>query len=516
MVVIGYEAAFLVGKRRITVETRGRQKTQPVRIAVGQLLQESNSFNPILTTIDDFCVTDALPGDSEKAEPIGFMDEFSRHNSSAEFFPLRFATAVSGGSLTSDARRVLLDSFESTVEQALPVDAVFLSLHGALVAEDEEDVEGVLLERVRRIVGATVPIAVSFDMHALVTKAKLDHPDIVVGYRTMPHCDMRETGARAAGLLHRMLRGDLDPAIHCRFLPLMVPPEKQHNRRPPLAGLYQLLNNFERAGTIEDGAIFLTQPWLDVAEFHSAVLTMAQAGSSDAARVTDSACDALWAARHDFMDRELTPVTRIVEQAIRASDGPIVVSDAADATTSGSPGDSTILLGELLRQEFGETALLTFTDPEAVRAALQTGVGEEMTVDLGGKRAPGCSPISLCVRVKSVDDCWDPERKRAGPLDRRGKTVLLEHESLRFVVTEGAVSGHHPDVYRDVGLEPAEAKLVQVKSPTGFRFHYEDMAKDIFVMDGRGASDSNFSRLPFRKRRNPLYPFDDVKDWKHT
>ena len=150
-----------------------------------------------------------------------------------------WAAASPSAQVTTDAFERIVSGLISELKKQLPVDGVYLDLHGAMVTEAHDDGEGEILRRVREAVGPRVPVAASLDLHCNYTRAMFDRCDALVAYRTYPHVDMAETGARAAGLLERMLRGGQRLAKHYRTLDYLTGLSSQCSFIDPCKGLYE-------------------------------------------------------------------------------------------------------------------------------------------------------------------------------------------------------------------------------------------------------------------------------------
>jgi microcystin degradation protein MlrC len=154
--------------------------------------------------------------------------------------------------------------------------------------------------------------------------------------------------------------------------------------------------------------------------------------------------------------------------------------------------------------------LLVVTDPEAAARCAAAGVGREITLDVGGKLAPAFfQPVRVTGTVRTLSDGRFQMKHPAMPANR-GLTAVLQAGDNFIVFSQKPVYTWDEECYRSVGLFPREAKLVQVKSPGGFRPVYEPFAKAIIELDAPGPTDSNLRRLPFKRVTRPLFPLDDI------
>ena len=234
-----------------------------------------------------------------------------------------------------------------------------------------------------------------------------------------------------------------------------------------------------------------------VADGHRA---LAQARADELARMA-------WERRAQYLVRK-TPIAEAVRQALAGADRPFVFADSSDSVTGGAYGDGNILLRTLLESSYGDTALLTLTDPEAAAACHTAGVGSKVTVAVGGKLAPAFyRPVTVTGRVRKVTDGKYVCELPPTPIDV-GRAAVLQVGGISLALSERPAPTIDQEIYRHLGLAPRETKIVQVKSPGGFRAVYGPFAAGIFEIDTPGPTDSELTRLPFRKIRRPLWPFD--------
>lgn len=127
------------------------------------------------------------------------------------------------------------------VAAALPAEGVYLDLHGAMVTEHYDDGEGELLRRVRALIGPDVPLVASLDLHANVTERMLAQANALIAYRTYPHIDMADTGARAFAFMQKRREGMPRPHLASRRISYLLPTCWQCTMAMPAKGLYARL-----------------------------------------------------------------------------------------------------------------------------------------------------------------------------------------------------------------------------------------------------------------------------------
>src|SRR6185312_6388432 len=243
------------------------------------LIQESNSFSPVRGDLALFragCLRydeDSLRGlAGTRTELGGCIAAASRHG--VELVPTLAAWAASGGPMRQPDFEQLAEEFLARVRVAGRVDGVLLALHGAWVSEGQEDADGWLLAEVRRLVGADVPVVVTLDFHANITRRMVANADALVGFRTYPHVDMYETGERAMELLLELLRTGCRPRMVCRKAPMIVPPENMQTTDGPVAAVMREIVAAEADAGVLSASLFVVQPWLDVAELGATVVVV--------------------------------------------------------------------------------------------------------------------------------------------------------------------------------------------------------------------------------------------------
>ncbi len=490
-----------------------------MRIAVGQLAQESNTFNPLPTTWRDFEAFGVCRG-AELVEQMadtnelgGFIQSLRAWPERPEVVGLRRLFAWPGGPATLDTFLWLRDEMTGAAVQARPLDGVLLALHGALVAEDNPDVEGEVLNSVRWAVGPDVPIVATLDLHANVTETMVRAADALVLYHTAPHVDVFETGQRGAAVLRRILVDGARPVSAFQKLPMVVPAERANTQDPASVsfGFRERLQALEKRGAILSAGLATVQPWLDIPDLGSAVLVVTDGDEALARDECSRLAQEVWERRRDYLP-ELVPLEEAVRRAHEQRDGLVVLSDSADATTSGAPGDSTWLLRELLKYDWPRPALVTLVAPAVVAEAGRRGVGAEFDGPLGGVRDNRFSaPLPFRGRVAGLFEArfvMSGHLARNMPIDM-GPSAVLRSGNVHVIVTSRSGPHFAPQLFRAAGLDPFAASVLVAKSPCGFRAAYADRAARILVVRAPGCAPSDFWTYDYRRRPSPLWPWEE-------
>ena len=363
-------------------------------------------------------------GRGELSGFIDGLDVWADGKNWLDIVPLVSMECFSSGRMTVAAHEELQGNILDALKTAGRLDAVLISLHGACCSDLDTDVEGHTLERIREVVGATVPIVCTLDLHCNITNRMVTAADVLVPYHTTPHIDMYETGLRGVVALRKMLAKPAEARTVTAFvkLPIILPIERANTQAtaaevaagtlskiPPqlLAGLA----GWEKEAWCLGAGVSTTQPWLNIPEFGSAVVVSAvpasgteEAAASARKRCVDAAeglASLLVDGRDDYMPRgsNLLPHTEAVATAHRhatAHDELVVIGDGSDATTSGAPGDSTWLIGECAKRPWPRGgACIPMIAPATVKVAMAVGAGQTMPVGhrIGENRATGTYSI---------------------------------------------------------------------------------------------------------------------------
>jgi microcystin degradation protein MlrC len=458
----------------------------PVRIAIGQFMEESNTFVRQRADLEHFRATQLLYGDEviarlrgTRAEVGGFLDVLDP--AGVEVIPTVAANAVSSGPVTRATFDHVRDALLERLAAAGPVDGVLLALHGAMVLEDAPDGEGEFLAAVRKAIGPAVPLIATLDLHATITPRMVQEADALVGYDTYPHIDLYETGAKAAALLLRTVRGEVHPVTLFARSPMLVPAEGQGTDDEPMAGLMAEAKRLQTRPGVLAVSLFPVQPWLDIPDTGFSVMAVAD-GPRRAAEIEPMLRQLAWQAweRRRSFTADLLTVDDAIRQALEADGGPFLLSESADSTGSGSPGDGAHILERLLALGVQARCLVTVVDAPAVAHAIAAGVGADVSTTVGGTLDPRYNrpvPIRGRVRILSDGRFISSDKKSLGVEFQMGRAAIIEVGRIAVLATERPAFTFDPALYRSVGLEPRDAKIVVVKSPLQFRDGYGDFAR---------------------------------------
>lgn len=491
-----------------------------MKIAIAEVGQETCSFTPVRTTVDTFRQYGLYEGqdllDRRRGHPnavAGFLEAAQEEGQQPELFPIISAWAGASGPLTDETLSFFREKIVAGLEAAGPLDAVFLSLHGAAAAESEPDVEGDLIDATRAVVGPDVPVVTPLDHHANMTRRMIEGVNGLVGHRTQPH-DPFDTGKQAAHLLFAILRRKIQPTMAYHKIPIFTHQEQFLTSKGPMKRWFDRARAMETMPGVASVSTFPIQPWLDVPEGGWTTVVITDNNFALAQELSTELAQMAWDMREEFWVYESVPVAHAVERALQAEKGLVLLSDTGDSVFGGATGDSNTILQELVRRRVKQRALLTMVDPDAVHIAYAAGEGSEINITLGGKLDTLFGhPFEVTGRVAMLaEGVVEADAIGRHSFDM-GKTALLEIGEIRVVVSENVGLGpNHPAVFRRYGLEPAEAKMLVMKTASNFQY-YADMTSEIIRVDTKGPTMSHLEDFDWQHIPRPMYPFDPLPEW---
>jgi microcystin degradation protein MlrC len=481
-------------------------------IAHAGFLHETNTFAPVKATWDDFVRAEGSAGLTQGEDILhlfpplnvatgGFINQARDLGHTLK--PIAWCAAVPSAHVTKEAFERFSALLLAGLEAARPFDAVYLDLHGAMVTEHYEDGEGELLKRVRAAIGVAMPLVVSLDLHSNTTAAMLDNADGLIAYRTYPHLDMADTGARAARYLDTLLRGGKRPAKARRPLPFLMPLTGQCTMVEPTKGVYVALATLEERSGVRHVSFTPGFPPADIQDCGPVVVAY-----GDTQEDADAAVEALY---HYISEREeqfavpmLSPAVA-VSQAMRTNaNKPIVLADVQDNCGAGATSDTTGILAELVRQNAQDAVVGVLVDPEAAKAAHVVGIGGTLDFALGGKVfTAGDPPFRATWTVVGLSDghftCTGPFYKNVQA--NLGPMAYLKTGGVGVIVSTNRMQAADQAMFRHIGCEPTAQKILVLKSSVHFRGDFTAIAEDIWVVEAPGAFIDRPEKLPYRHLR---------------
>lgn len=489
-----------------------------MRIAVAEIGQETDSFSPLVADRSDFEAYGLYFGDEvltrmQGVGPIGgFLEVVAEEKSPITLLPIMRAWGSAGGTITAATLDFLTERLVSGLQKSLPVDGVFLSLHGAAASEREDDVEGHILHAVRNLVGRDVPVVVAFDHHANVTRRMVECADALIGHETQPH-DPPVTGRKAGKILLRMLRGEIHPTVAWRKIPMITPQDQFLTSGGPMKQWFDLARELERRPGVLDVSPYPMQPWLDALEGGWSVVVHTDNDPQLAEKLAVEMADKAWSLREQFWASERVAPAEAVRQAAAAERGLIILSDTGDSVYGGAPGDNTCILRAMLSEQINSPALVPVVDPEALAIAISAGVGTQITVDIGGKMDHVFSqPVHVTGNVAAVSSGFVVDLYDRGVCDLR-RTALLQVGAISIALLDHrSFAINHPVLYQHLGIDIADAKMVILKTASNFQF-FSHWRAGLIRVDSPGTTQSDLRAFTWRRIPRPIYPLDPIEEW---
>ena len=485
------------------------------RIAIIHIGQETNDFNPLPTTLDDFAAFGIYQGPTilERMRGVGqvggCVDAVADAGLDVEWVPIISAWAMAGGRITTEARMFFEERIGTGLRDAGKIDALALHLHGACAAEGVDDVEGAQLAICRAVLGPDIPIVVSLDHHANVTRQIVEHATAIVGHRTQPH-DVTDTGRLAGDMLVRILRREIKPVMAWRKLRLITHQEQFLTAAGPMKTWFDQARAMEADKRVLHVAPCPMQPWLDVAEGGWATIVVTDNDRPLAERLAQQSADLAWSMRSDFMRKEAVAIDDAVRMADAADKGVVVLSDTGDTVFGGTAGDSNLILEAIRRLGIRSRALIPLIEAKTVARLVAAGEGAELTLPVGGGSTPFFTPLTVTGRVRKIAGGLVKVPVFQQPEFDQGRTVIFDVGPVTLFITERTgAAGNVPDVYRAFGIEPADFKMAVLKTASNFQF-FKPITSQVIRVDTRGPGQSDVAGLPWRRIPRPIYPLDDV------
>lgn len=487
-----------------------------LRIGLIHVSQETNDFNPRLTTLADYEAfglyegADVIAKAGATGQVAGHLRAVAESGLAVETVPIIRAHAVAGGRIDRASHAFFLDRIRSGLAAAGTLDGLALYLHGACAAEGEDDVEGVQAALCREVLGPSVPIMLGLDHHANVTKRMVASVDAIVGHRTQPH-DQFDTGLIGTRLLLRIISERLRPRMAMRKIPLVTHQEQFLTAHGPMKAWFDRARAMEADPRVLQAVPFPMQPWLDVDEGGWTAVVVTNDDQGLAERLADELADLAWSLRDAFLVREAIPVDEAVRMADAEPAGVVVLSDTGDTVFGGAAGDSNVILEAMLRLGIRGPALVPMIAPGVVARLFEAGEGATVTLPVGGETATAFfTPLEVTGRVRrlahgrvAVSGYQDAE------IDM-GRTAVFEIGPVSLLVSElRGVAGNLPDVYRAFGIEPAEAKMAVLKTASNFQY-FAPIASRVIRADTRGPGQSDVFTLPWKRLPRPIYPLEPM------
>lgn len=386
----------------------------------------------------------------------------------------------------------------------MPVDAVLLMLHGAQMAEGYEDCEGDLLERVRAIVGPTVPVGAELDLHANVSEKMLRNA-VLIACKEYPHTDFSARAVELFEIVTRAARGEVRPLA-------------QWMRVPMLGGFH---TSSGAGRELVDDAIALEgkEGVLSISLLHGFGLADTQDTHALALVITDSAPERgeavlreiaarMYALRGQVRSSELT-VDDAVERAMSAASGPVVIAEPGDNPGGGWASDNTAIARALIERDAQRAAVALIWDPQAVELASAAGVGARLPMRIGGKVGPQSDrPLDLDVEVLAVNREAQQHSLFSAGRTPFGPAAAVRAGGVTLILASVRTQPFSPEVFTELGVDPTQQQVLALKSSQHFHARFAPIAAQVLYCNGRKRGATSSFR-EYRRLRRPMWPMDE-------
>lgn len=481
-----------------------------MKVFTALLGTETNTFSPFLTGWQNFEETYLVRGGDHGEQPGAFGIPLVTWRERAQERGWQVvesvaAFAVPAGLTLRPVYESLRDEILVDLRAALPVDAVFLNMHGAMVADGYDDCEGDLLARVRAIVGPAVPVGVELDLHCHLTQTMVDNATAIVLFKEYPHIDVGERAHELFTIIADTVEGKVKPhmALHdCGMIGVF------HTSREPMKSYVAHMQALEGKEGVLSVSLAHCFPWGDVPDLGVRTLVVTDNRPDHGAQLAADLCRRIWAIRAEAQPPYRT-LDEALDEALAHPGAPIVLADVADNSGGGAPNDSTFLLRALLDRGIGNAAIGCIWDPIAVAVAMEAGEGAEFDLRIGGKMGPmSGNPVDLRVRVGKI--ARNATQRFGQGVGKLGDAVALHGpNSIDIVAITHRTQTFSPEVFSNVGIDPTAKKILVVKSMQHFYAGFAPIAAEILYVAAPGALVPDFKQLPYRKARRDLWPLND-------
>ncbi|CAN7602795.1 M81 family metallopeptidase [Rhizobium leguminosarum] len=462
-----------------------------MRIAVGGIHTECSTYNPVLNEEKDFRV---VRGEALLAAPyFAFLRDYD-----AEFLPTIHARAIAGGPVSRATYEAFKGEFLERLKPMLPLDGLYLAMHGAMYVEGMEDAEGDWISAARALVGEDCTVSASYDLHGNVTQRIIDALDIYSTYRTAPHIDVEETMRRSVSMLVKSLRTGERPILLWAPIPVVLPGERTSTVDEPAKSLYNMLPGIDAIDGVWDASLMVGYVWADEPRATAAAI-MTGTDRAVLEREAKRLARAYWDAREDFVfGCETGSLEECVERAIASPTAPVVLAESGDNPTGGGVGDRADVLAELIARGATGVVFAGIADKAATEACYAAGIGAELELSVGASLdTKGSKPVIARFTVKFLHETGDTADRQA----------VVSTGGIDLVLSAKRRPYHNIVDFTRLGLDPHQAKIIVVKS--GYLSpELAPVANPNLMALSTGVVDQFVERLPRLRKQRPTYPFD--------
>jgi len=488
-----------------------------MRVATLGFHHESNTFAPVPASLEQFLASGPDEGDGliakyagSQATLAGFI-EAAAADADVELVPLVYFDLNPMGTITTEALDIIIARLLTALDDGGPWDAILLALHGAAASEVHRDADGEVLESVRQLVGADVPIGITYDMHANVSARMVERATVVTIYMTNPHLDPRLRARQCADLIFRVVRCEIRPVMALEKPPLAVNILRQGTNDSPMKELVALAAEAATRPGVLSVSIAEGFPYADVEEMGMAFLAVTDGDAELAGEITRELARAAWEVRTE-LEGDGVAIDEALRHAAQSAAHPVVLLDVGDNVGGGSPGDSTHVLAAA--QRLGVGGLFhSLCDPASVAACADAGVGATVELEVGGKTDDlHGNPVSIRGVVQMLDD---GKFEDAGPTHGgfsfydAGPRALVHTDDDHMVLLTSRPRGNTSrQELVSAGLDPLTQPIIVAKGVHSPRATYEPIAAEMIRLNTPGSTSADVSALEYKYRTRPMFPYE--------
>jgi microcystin degradation protein MlrC len=480
-----------------------------MRIFAASLGTETNTFSPIPTSYANFEASFAYgPGEHPDAPKHTTAPLYvARRRAAAEGFTLIegscFWAEPSGTCVKADYE-MMRDRILGELEAALPLDGVLLGLHGAMVAHGYDDCEGDLIARAREIVGRKAIIGCEYDLHCHLTAKRIANADISILYKEYPHTDFLERAEELVSLVLRAIKGEIRPASSLYDLRLI---SFYPTTVEPMRAFVDQMSALEKT---EPGVLSISFghgfQHADVADLGSRMLVVTDDRKADGDRLAKRLSDEVVAKLDRLTPRLISPEEALAK-ALARNQGTTVIADTSDNAGGGAASDNTDMIRMLIEKDVKDAAIGPLWDPVAVRFCFTLGEGARFKLRFGGKSGPE-SGTPIDAEVEVIGLCRDASQSFGAAKTKLGDCAAIRIGGIDIVLNAHRNQALGRELFTNVGIDPAQKRILVVKSANHFRDAFGPIAAEVLYADGNGNVPIDCRRHEFEKVARPLWPLD--------
>ena len=494
------------------------------RVFAAFIAHETHGFNRYPTTLDDFKKYHFVLGDDIEKHTggdsaWGGLYEVANEAGWELVHPVSTFSMPSGPA-TSETFETLWALAGDSLGEDGPFDAVIWFLHGGMMCEGIDDPEGEIILRTRKIVGNDIPIAVSLDIHANVSPEMVRLSNIICGYHTTPHIDVKETALRAARLLKRTLDGEISPVTYSVHPPVLACIDHGRTTDPdaPIPRMLRRAEEFVKSDPgLLDVSFFSGFPFCDTVSTGASAIVVSDGLHQRYEQLAEEFGDEIWNSRDeitiDFVSMD-EAIDRV--ETSHGQPGPYLIGDFSDTPHGGGYGDAPDFLRTLIRRCVKNAVFGPIWDPVVVANALAAGPDSDIEVQLGGHSDPEHGGAPLVTRAQVVAVSEDGGFVHNGPFNHGtpgslGPSVRLVIEGIDVIVTDQPQAIYDQEQLKLFGIDPTTKNALVFKAYNHMRADYEPICRGLVYADSGGIFNFDFFRFHYEKLRRPIAPLDDIE-----